>query len=118
MKILPSQPISFMLSAIGLSAVSDDTDKYVRLGGKITVTKESEMWVGVSSFVIVSHPLLEKYKSSKPVKKDEVINLEYIDNIKIRLSLCFSNEFQKRALRNQKFQMQSFINITVRKLSS
>ena len=59
-----------MLSAIGLSAVSDDTDKYVRLGGKITVTKESEMWVKASvPFVIVSHPLLEKYKSSKPNQK-------------------------------------------------
>ena len=101
--------ISIMLSAIGLSAVSDDTDKYVRLGGKITVTKESEMWIKASvPFVFVSHPLLEKYKSSKPAKKDEVINLEYIDNIKIRLSLCFSNEFQKRALRNQKFPDAEF----------
>ena len=69
--------LSFNLSAI--------PDQFVKLGGKITISKESDQWVKASvPFTFVNHPLAEKFKSRKPASKEEVINLEYIDNIKIK----------------------------------
>ena len=93
--------LSFKLSAI--------PDQFVKLGGKITISKESDQWVKASvPFTFVNHPLAEKFKSRKPTTKDEVINLAYIDNIKIKLSLCFSNELQKKTLRSLKLQDAEF----------
>ena len=84
-------------------------DQFAKLGGKITITKESDQWVKASvPFTFVNHPLAEKFKSRKPTSKDEVINLEYINNIKIKLSLCFSNELQKRTLRSLKLPDAEF----------
>ena len=94
------------LSTFNLSAIPD---QFVKLGGKITVTKESDLWVKASvPFTFVNHPLAEKFKSRKPSTKDDVINLEYIDNIKIKLSLCFSNELQKKTLRSFKLPDAEF----------
>ena len=93
--------LSFNLSAI--------PDQFVKLGGKITITKESDQWVKASvPFTFINHPLAEKSKSRKPSSKDEVINLDYIDNIKIKLSLCFSNELQKKTLRTLKLPDAEF----------
>ncbi len=93
--------LSFNLSAI--------PDQFVKLGGKITISKESDQWVKASvPFTFVNHPLAEKFKARKPTTKDEVINLAYIDNIKIKLSLCFSNELQKKTLRSQKLPDAEF----------
>ena len=72
--------LSLFLSS-NLSAIPD---QFVKLGGKITISKESDQWVKASvPFTFVNHPLAEKFKSRKPTSKEEVINLEYIDNIKI-----------------------------------
>ena len=84
-------------------------DQFVKLGGKVTVTKESDQWIKASvPFTFVSHPLAEKYKSRKPTNKEEVINLEYVDNIKVKLSICFSNELQKKVLRSLKLPDAEF----------
>jgi hypothetical protein len=59
-------------------------------------------------FSLITHPLLERFRSTKPTSKDEVINIEYINNIKVRLSLCFNNEFQKKFLRTQQLPDAEF----------
>ena len=69
----------------------------------MTVSKESDQWVKVSvPFEFVTHPLEDKFKRTKPSTREEVINLEYIDRIKIKLFICFNNEYDKKILRNQK----------------
>ena len=99
----------FILAPLLFSNLSAIPDQFVKLGGKITISKESDQWVKASvAFTFVSHPLAEKFKSRKPSSKEEVINLEYIDNIKIKLSLCFSNELQKRTLRSLKLPDAEF----------
>ncbi len=86
-----------------------EPDQFVKLSGKITITKESDQWVKASvPFSFVNHPLMEKFKSVKPTTKDEVINIEFIDNIKVRLFLCFNNELQKKTLRTQKLPDAEF----------
>ena len=105
-----SPKIFFLISSIlTISFLHAEPDQFIKLNGAVTVTKESDQWVKASvPFSFVSHPLFEKSKSSKPTSKDEVINIEYINNIKVRLSLCFNNELQKKALRSLKFPDAEF----------
>ncbi len=84
-------------------------DEYVRLTGKVTVTKESDMWIRASvPFGIVVHPKAQTYSKSKPTGLSDVINLEFMNNIKVKIYLCFSNEFKKKALRNSKLTDAQF----------
>jgi len=76
-------------------------DEYVKLTGKVTVTKESETWIKASvPFGVIIHPKAQSYSRSKPTTIDEVVNLEYLDNVKVKIYLCFSNEYKKKALRS------------------
>ena len=108
MKILI--PNIFLTYCIFLSSVLLGLpDQYVKLGGKVTVSKESDQWVKVSvPFEFVTHPLEDKFKRTKPSTREEVINLEYIDKIKIKLFICFNNEYDKKILRNQKLSDAEF----------
>lgn len=112
-KITSMKPftIIFLLitSVLTKSLLHAEPDQFIKLGGEVIVTKESDQWVKASvPFSFVIHPLFEKYKSSKPSSKGEVINIEYINNIKVRLSLCFNNEIQKKILRSQKLPDAEF----------
>ena len=108
---MKSSPKIFLLisSILATSFLKAEPDQFIKLSGDVTVTKESDQWVKVSvPFSFVSHPLLERFKSIKPTYKDEVINIEYINKIKVRLSLCFTNELQKKILRTQKLPDAEF----------
>ncbi len=84
-------------------------DEYVKLTGKVTVAKESDMWIKASvPFGIIVHPKAQSYSRSKPTTIEDVINLEYLDNIKVKIYLCFSNEFKKKALRGSTIQDIAF----------
>ncbi len=74
----------------------------------VETDKHSDNWIKVSvKFKIVSHPLESEYKRL-PSNKEEVINLYYIDNLKVKLSICFSNEMQKTILRSKKMPDAEF----------
>lgn len=88
-------------------------DEYVKLTGptgkKVTIAKESDMWIKATvPFGIVLHPKAQAYSRSKPTGLSDVINLEFMNNIKVRIYLCFSNEFKKKALRNAKLSDAQF----------
>ena len=103
LKLIPLLPIAFF------SQLYSAPDEYVRLTGKVTVTKESESWIKASvPFGIVVHPKAQTYSKSKPTGLSDVINLEYMNNIKVRIYLCFSNEFKKKALRSAKLSDAQF----------
>jgi hypothetical protein len=108
MKFLPT-PLIFLSSVLFIGHLKANPDQFVKLGGKITITKESDQWIKASvPFVFVTHPLLEKFKSRKPSSKEDLINIEFINNIKVRLSLCFLNEYQKKSLRTLKLPDTEF----------
>ena len=87
-------------------------DEYVRLTGKVTVTKESETWIKASvPFGIIGHPKAQTYSRSKPTGLADVVNLEFMNNMKVKIYLCFSNEFKKKALRV--ITVQKFIYLKV-----
>ena len=98
-----------LLALFLFNNLNAEPDQFVKLSGKITITKESDQWVKASvPFAFVNHPLMEKFKSVKPTTKDEVINIEFINNLKVRIFLCFNNELQKKMLRTQKLPDAEF----------
>jgi hypothetical protein len=97
LKLILLLPIAFF------SRLYSAPDDYVKLTGKVTVTKESDMWIKASvPFEIIMHPKAQSYSRSKPIGISDVINLEFMNNIKVKIYLCFSNEFKKKTLRNSK----------------
>ncbi len=100
MKILALKLI-LLLPFVFFSQLHSAPDEYVRLTGKVTVTKESETWIKASvPFGIIGHPKAQTYSRSKPTGLADVVNLEFMNNIKVKIYLCFSNEFKKKALRS------------------
>jgi hypothetical protein len=99
--------INFITAVFNLSAAPD---QFIRLFDDVKVTNESDQWLKVTvPFEMVNHPLKAKYETIRtPMTKDQVINLNYLNNLKIRLSICFSNELQKEKLRKQKLPEAEF----------
>lgn len=91
----------FIKIFITYCTVNAVTDQFIRLTDMVKVTNESDEWLKVTvPFEVVNHPLKKKYDSIKtPSGKDQVINLNFLNNIKVRLSICFSNVLQKEKLR-------------------
>ena len=87
-----------------------EPDQFLRLTDTVKVTNESDQWLKVTvPFEVVNHPLKSKYESIRtPTGKDQVINLNYLDKLKIRISICFSNDLQKEKLRKQKLPDAEF----------
>jgi hypothetical protein len=108
MKILALK-LTLLLPLAFFSQLYSAPDEYVKLTGKVTVTKESDAWIKATvPFGIVMHPKAQTYSRSKPTTIEEVINLEYLDNVKVKIYLCFSNEYKKKTLRSSTIQDISF----------
>lgn len=92
-----------------LNQVHSAPDEFVKLTGKVTVSKLDDKWIKASvPFGIILHPKAQAYSRSKPTGLSDVINLEFMDNIKVKIYLCFSNEFKKKSLRSSKLSDAQF----------
>lgn len=78
-------------------------DKYVKLANKVSISADSDAWLKVSvPFNLISHPRLEDTRNSRPNTLEEAFNPEYLEGLKVKLYLCFNNEFKKKVLRSSK----------------
>ena len=101
MKLL--QLIIYTLIFTVSKSVYAEDDKYVKLANKVTLTNETDSWIKVSvPLNIIAHPRLEQIRNNRPSTIEEAFNPEYIEGLKVKLYLCFSNEFKKKALRTSK----------------
>ena len=76
-----------------------EVDQYIQLpnNGKISITKESDSWIKVSvPFNILANPKSDGLRNNRPSTIEEAFNPEYVDDLKVKLSLCFRNEFKRR----------------------
>ena len=107
--------LTFLLSVkIGLFA---EEDKYVKLANKVSISSENDSWIRVSiPFNILNHPGLEQFRTRRPSTVEELFNPEYIDDLKVKIFLCFTNEFKKKTLRSSQFPDSIFINTIVQNL--
>ena len=102
---LPVLKLPLLLSLVFFGKVYSAEDEFVRLADKVTVTKASDNWLKATvSFVLVKHPKLESIKRSRPATVEEALNLEYLDDVKVKLYLCFSNEYKKKLINNSRMQ--------------
>ena len=99
--------LTFLLSIkIGLFA---EADKYVKLANKVSINAENDSWLRVSiPFNILSHPGLEQFRTRRPSTVEELFNPEYVDDLKVKIFLCFTNEFKKKTLRSSQFPDSNF----------
>lgn len=99
--------LTFLLSVkIALFA---EEDKYVKLGNKVSISSENDSWIRVSiPFNILNHPGLEQFRTRRPSTVEELFNPEYIDDLKVKIFLCFTNEFKKKTLRSSQFPDSNF----------
>jgi len=99
--------LTFLLSIkIGLFA---EADKYVKLANKVSINAENDSWLRVSiPFNILSHPGLEQFRTRRPSTVEELFNPEYVDDLKVKIFLCFTNEFKKKTLRSSQLPDSNF----------
>ena len=79
------------------------TDQFVKIANKVTISSETDSWLKISvPFNIVSHPRLEGLRGSRPSTIEEAFNPEFVEDVKVKLYICFINEFKKKTLRTSK----------------
>jgi len=84
-------------------AQAEDVDRFVSLAGKITIKRDSDAWLKISvPFEVVSHPDLAALEGRKPSSREELFNPKFIDDLEIRLYLCFRNDFARKFTRTDK----------------
>ena len=104
MKLLTLK-LTLLLFLSFVGKVYSAEDEFVRLTDKVTVTKATDNWLKATvSFALVKHPKLETAQRSRPATVEEALNLEYLDNVKVKLYLCFSNEYKKKLIKNSRLQ--------------
>jgi hypothetical protein len=102
------QLIFITLSIVANSATAQ-IDQIVKLANKVSISNETESWIKVSvPFNIIAHPRIAELKNSRPSTVEEVFNPEFLESLKVKIYVCFSNEFKKKALRNSKLMDSQF----------
>jgi len=90
-------------------AQAEDVDRFVSLAGKITIKRDSDAWLKISvPFEVVSHPDLAALEGRKPSSREELFNPKFIDDLEIRLYLCFRNDFARKFTRTDKSDPANF----------
>ena len=109
MKRKPPFVLLLTLVVLANASLLAEADKYVKLANKITINAESDSWIRVSiPFNILNHPGLEQFRTRRPSTVEELFNPEYIDDLKVKIFLCFTNEFKKKTLRSSQFPDSNF----------
>ena len=97
------QIFHFFLIVFAFTNTFAQTDQFVKIANKVTISSETDSWLKISvPFNIVSHPRLEALRGSRPSTIEEAFNPEFVEDVKVKLYMCFSNEFKKKTLRTSK----------------
>jgi hypothetical protein len=103
MKFFTLKLIFLLLSTSAFKVYSEE-DEFVRLADKVTVDKGDSWLKATVPFVLVKHPKFESVQKTRPTSPEAAINVEYLDDVKVKLFLCFSNEYKKKLIGNRKLQ--------------
>ncbi len=100
----------FLTISTSLSfAQASDVDRFVALTGKVTIKRDSDVWLKISvPFEVVSHPDLASLEGRKPSTREELFNPQFIDDLEIRLYLCFRNDYARKFTRTDKTDPANF----------
>ena len=109
MKKLIIAIITFLFIHLPLLSQDQEFDKFISLDGKVTIKRESDLWLKVSvPFKVISNPDLDALGGRKPQSREELFNPKYLDNLELNLFICFKNEFARKFLRTEKTDPENF----------
>lgn len=86
-----------------LYGLSSEIDKFIKLDGRVRVENYDDMWLQVSiPFRTIAHPDAVSAQGRTNRDPDKVFNDEFLDGLKIRTTLCFRNEFKRKAMKGSR----------------
>ncbi|MDG1138607.1 MAG: hypothetical protein P8N49_03720 [Opitutales bacterium] len=104
MKIILFSLLSFAFFSIGSLFVLGEEDKFAKLditNGNLSIKKQSDQWLRITvPFKLVSHPRIEALEGRRPLTLSQAFNPKFIDDIKVKLWICFANKFKQNLLRS------------------
>ena len=84
-------------------------DFFAKIAGEPKVSMESDKWFNISiPFSLHNNPSQIALNGTRPSSVEQAFNPEFIDNFKIKILICFSNEFNKRLFRANNLPESSF----------
>ena len=91
-----------------LSAI-EQTDSVIELDGTLDISRMGDGWIKISvPFLVKTHPDLDALGGRKPSSVDELFNPDFIDNLRLKITVCFRNEFKRKYARGDKNDIQFF----------
>ena len=89
----------YFIIVFAFTSTFAQTDQFVKIANKVTISSETDSWLRISvPFNIVSHPRLEGLRGNRPSSIEEAFNPEFVEDVKVKLYICFSNEFKRKHL--------------------
>ena len=99
--------LSFLL-LVSFEATAQ-VDKFAKIGSRVIFAIENESWIRISvPFNLLTNPKLEAANGRRPTTVESAFNPEYINDVKVKLFVCFTNEFKKKILRGSSFLDSQF----------
>lgn len=102
MKIILFYLFSFSIFSFGTLFLFGEEDEFAKLditSDKLPVKKESDQWLRITvPFKLVNHPRLEALQGSRPSTLSQAFNPKFIDDVKVKLWICFANKFKQNLL--------------------
>ena len=102
MKIFLSSLLFVSFFFIGAFFAFGETDKIAKLdisSNKLPIKKESDQWLRISvPFKFLIHPKIAALQGSRPSSLNQAFNPDFIDNVKVKLWICFANKFKQNLL--------------------
>lgn len=90
------------LFGLGITTIFAEEDEFVMLditSHKLPIQKENDTWLHVSvPFKFLKHPRLEALDGRRPETLEQAFNPKFIDDIKVKLWICFANKFKQNLL--------------------
>lgn len=103
------------LAIVAILTVNDDLfaneqpDSVIELDGTVDISRMGDGWLKISvPFLLKSHPDLEALDGRKPSSMEELFNPDFIDNLNLKITVCFRNEFRRKYARGDKSDIQFF----------
>lgn len=91
------------LSLINVLLANEREDAFVQMDGEPEISRASDTWLKVSvPFKLNGHPEIENLEGGRPSSLEEVFNPDFLDDLEIRLTICFRNEFKRKYARGDK----------------
>ncbi len=96
-----------LLTSIHQLKAKLEPNNVIELDGAVEVSRASDNWLKVSvPFLVKSHPGMKALDGRKPSSMEELFNPEYLNNLNIKITICFRNDFKRKYVRGDKGDIQ------------